>query len=490
MTKMGYPERGADRNWGYSDAFSPQGLSNARGRAWATEHFAKMEPWSLRFWYRESSEPLEHGAFSYGDYDDAPLQHPGEVQIQLDTEGHLREFAALPKQVEASVSPGTNVNWSALFSEAGLEQRKFTSSQRPWKPLFYADAYAAWDGSLPQAPDIPIRIEAAAYAGKPVYFHMTGPWNEPDAPDPDTAGRLPAPIGLSIFAAVTIASGFFVRRNVRLGRGDRRGALRLAIVFMALDTLVWVLREHHVTSLVGESRLFAMFVSTALVRAALVALFYLAMEPMIRRRWPETLIPWTRLLNGEWRDPLVGRDVLVGCAAGAAFASMNFLRAMTPQWLGEPTTDLFPNIPPAVLGPGSMLAALAEVSVGVFGSLVMLIAFFLLKSIFRKSWIATLAIAVVLEVIVIFWAVAPWPLRVQIPLIVLLFAFLSVRFGLLSMVVAFYVNTRLNGSALTFDTSAWYFPIGLINGLLIVALSCIAFRISLGGTRLLKDTED
>jgi hypothetical protein len=128
--------------------------------------------------------------------------------------------------------------------------------------------------------------------------------------------------------------------------------LRLAIVSLILSTLVWILSEHHVASAGAESRLFTMFVGTALFRAALVALFYLAMEPMIRRRWPETLIPWTRLLNGEWSDPLVGRDILVGFAVGAALASLNFLRAMTPQWLGQPTTDLFSTVPPGVLGPG------------------------------------------------------------------------------------------------------------------------------------------
>jgi len=37
---------------------------------------------------------------------------------------------------------------------------------------------------------------------------------------------------------------------------------------------------------------------------------------------------------------------------------------------------------------------------------------------------------------------------------------------------------------------AWYLPLGLITALFLLALSGIAFRISLGGTRLLKDTED
>src|SRR5687768_18051298 len=38
---------------------------------------------------------------------------------------------------------------------------------------------------------------------------------------------------------------------------------------------------------------------------------YLAGEPFVRRRWPWQVISWNRLLAGRWRDPLVGRDVLI-----------------------------------------------------------------------------------------------------------------------------------------------------------------------------------
>ena len=43
-----------------------------------------------------------------------------------------------------------------------------------------------------------------------------------------------------------------------------------------------------------------------------VWLFYLGIEPAVRRRWPQLLVGWTRLLDGRWRDPLVGRAVLSG----------------------------------------------------------------------------------------------------------------------------------------------------------------------------------
>jgi hypothetical protein len=48
----------------------------------------------------------------------------------------------------------------------------------------------------------------------------------------------------------------------------------------------------------------------------------------------------------------------------------------------------------------------------------------------------------------------------------------------------------LNTSPITFDTTAWYFPAGLVTALFVVALSFVAFRISLGGRQLLKEIDD
>src|SRR5581483_4220859 len=47
------------------------------------------------------------------------------------------------------------------------------------------------------------------------------------------------------------------------------------------------------------------------------ALVYLAFEPYFRRVYPKMLIGWTRLLSGRWRDPMIGRDILIGAAAGS-----------------------------------------------------------------------------------------------------------------------------------------------------------------------------
>jgi hypothetical protein len=57
---------------------------------------------------------------------------------------------------------------------------------------------------------------------------------------------------------------------------------------------------------------------------------------------PQLLIGWTRLLSGRVRDPLVGRDVLIGVAAGTVAALLIASRELIPRILGRPpgTPDL------------------------------------------------------------------------------------------------------------------------------------------------------
>ena len=52
---------------------------------------------------------------------------------------------------------------------------------------------------------------------------------------------------------------------------------------------------------------------------------------LLRRLWPRTLIAWTRVLSGQFNDPLVGRDVLVGILAGSLMVLASLLVIMTHE---------------------------------------------------------------------------------------------------------------------------------------------------------------
>ena len=59
-----------------------------------------------------------------------------------------------------------------------------------------------------------------------------------------------------------------------------------------------------------------MGLSMNLLAAALIWVLYVALEPYVRRRWPQTIISWTRVLNGQMRDPVVGGHILAGIFFG------------------------------------------------------------------------------------------------------------------------------------------------------------------------------
>jgi hypothetical protein len=81
----------------------------------------------------------------------------------------------------------------------------------------------------------------------------------------------------------------------------------------------------------GELVLFARGAGIAVLVAALLWLFHLALEPYVRRLRPWTLVSWTRLLEGGARDAVVGRDGLIGLAGGTVLALLGVLAA--PSWL-------------------------------------------------------------------------------------------------------------------------------------------------------------
>ena len=84
-----------------------------------------------------------------------------------------------------------------------------------------------------------------------------------------------------------------------------------------------------------NSQLFMEFLAWGLVLSCFFWVLYIALEPYVRRRWPATLVSWSRLLAGGFRDPLVGRDVLVGCLFGAFVAAIGNLGWFVPSWLGH-----------------------------------------------------------------------------------------------------------------------------------------------------------
>jgi len=73
---------------------------------------------------------------------------------------------------------------------------------------------------------------------------------------------------------------------------------------------------HYTGQLAFTSELAFVAASRASFVALMMWLYYVALEPYVRRFWPTMLITWTRLMHGKLTDPIVARDILVGLLIG------------------------------------------------------------------------------------------------------------------------------------------------------------------------------
>jgi hypothetical protein len=455
-----------------------------------------LETGAFVFWYRGSSRPLAAGNI----FSDAPPDEPwsgsvwtddpaldksGMTLVSLNPLGRLTLFVAVPPQVEKPAGAASSPDWAPLFSAAGLDPSKWPPAQPMWTPPVYGDARAAWTGSLTERPDIPMRIEAAAYRGKPVYFELIGPWTRPSRMQlhQATAGeRAFLVIFLVLLLSMLVGGAMLARRNLRLGRGDRRGASRLAALVFAASAVAWLLGAHHVSNFGAELFLFLQFLAWALLWSFFFWVLYIAMEPYVRRRWPATLVSWNRLLAGGFRDPLVGRDVLAGCLWGAFGDALWRLEWFVPSWLGHPPPRPLSGPDWQFLGARTIIAGIANtLGPWLFLAFMLLFVLVLFRVLLRKEWAAAVTWVLFFSV---FFSLG----RESVPLALVeslipnvVTVFLLRRLGLLWLVVALVFNGLLTNLPLTTQGSAWYAGLSLAGILLMAAIVFYGFYTSLGG---------
>src|SRR5207244_5835702 len=132
----------------------------------------------------------------------------------------------------------------------------------------FADERAAWEGAMPGRSDVRVRIEAAAYRGRPVSFLLIGPWTVPtrmQAVERPTAEKIGFAILFTLVIVLLAGALLLARYNVRLGRADRRGATRVAVFGVCTEMLAWLTGYHHVADLRIESLSFSALVSDAVM---------------------------------------------------------------------------------------------------------------------------------------------------------------------------------------------------------------------------------
>ena len=175
LRNLGYPDPPADEAIGYATDsdylryIDEHDRSPARWRALATP-----QPPALFFWHRQSPQRLVPiGGANIVSPLNPPNTRSGMISMTLDQTGRLVSLLAIPRQIERpqeSTSSSTKppaADWRTLLAEAGLPIAQFSPVTPQRIPPAFADARAAWEGAYPGRPDVPIRIEVAAFEGRP-----------------------------------------------------------------------------------------------------------------------------------------------------------------------------------------------------------------------------------------------------------------------------------------------------------------------------------
>ena len=488
VKKLGYSDPPVDRALGYRVAGDYFRWAEAKPKAERYQGLETGEPALIWLWYRQSPRPLVSERMSGEVFDShPPVVMSGMIGVRVDLGGRLLAFDAVPPQVDDGPPPGGEVDWAILFAEAGLDKAAFKPVEPRWTPRFFSDTRAAWEGTHPHRPDIPLRIEAAAHRGTIVSFRKIEPWTRAARMEPYRPSGRHAALRvtfLTILVLLITAGGLLARRNTKAGRGDRRGAFRLASVLFVLGMVAWVLRAHHVAEWQGEAKLLTQGTAQALLPASILWLFYLALEPYVRRFWPHTIISWTRLLGGGLQDALVGRDTLVGAVWGAGLALLFPLSALVPEWLGYGVAAPWIKYLDGFLGPSLVLGMVVAFPLNAIGlSVAALLMLLLLKLLLRHERAAAGVLALILTVIQsiemgVNSDAPPWLNGVLAGVIMGTFTALLLSYGLLSAVTGLTVANILLVFHLSTDLSSWRSGPAVDVLLVLAALVAFAFRAS------------
>jgi serine/threonine-protein kinase len=409
-----------------------------------------------------------------------PMPTPGTAHIVLDSSGQLVAWTRWPQSSSAATNKSTGAtalaiatDWSRLPVLAGLDASHLRPIEPDFVPRVFASERRAWEvtgGSL--------RVHAAALDGRVVQFDLLDGeralgWSA-SSPVSGTFGY--------VIMTMTAIAGFVAWRNVRTKRAYLSGAVVVGL-FGLVTHLVLTFDTTIPTDSNGFGMALFLVVAMAVSTALRVFLFFLALEPFARRHWPGALISWTRLLDGRFGDPAVGREVLAGTFAGFGALSLIVGIGFGLEWLGVRPWEAGPWL--GAEGLSSPIQSLCQLfhawgdSVMYAGiGLALLVA---CRGLVRRAWLGNV---LWLGLILVFTydgnpETSALGLAIGVGLLVL-----TTRLGFLSAVAFMAISAPLSAQALTLRPRDWYFASGMLNLLVLVAIVAWSYRSAVGTRRI------
>lgn len=485
LAQLGYSDPAVDTAYGYTvDDEALSQVNDGELTEEGMDRLRKGDPPVIRFWLRESPAMLvPTGLLGMVNAEDPPQNLAGMIYATFDSRHLLHSLEVVPDRDSHSELLTGEESWNALLGLAGLDPQALEETKPLWTPPHFVTETRAWVEKDPKDPDRILRVEAGAVGGRVSHLRRSRDWKDVKSHSrgnttaTSNSARLASTL---IFLLVLGAGGLLARHNLRLGRGDTKGARTLAGTVLFLGFLAWAFSAHHVSSPAEELDLLVTGLGVHLFRAAVTWLLYVALEPLVRRHWPHRLISWNRLLARRVMDPLVGRDLLVGVAFGILLGI--YISAAT--WLQqtiEGEASLSATGISSLVGSGLVLGRVASIcSNAIFGGIFVTIMIFLARLVLRRTWAAvTLAgLFMLLET-----AASTDNLWVSLPAAAVLFAvilFTLLRYGLLPLAATVLTLNLVENFPITLPPPERFLHVSAIPAAFLLILTIGAFTVSLG----------
>jgi hypothetical protein len=202
----------------------------------------------------------------------------------------------------------------------------------------------------------------------------------------------------------------------------------------------------------------------------------------VRKRWPNRIISWSRLLAGDFRDPLVGRDVLMGASVGLVIAAWQIGFYYFRSWLGD--SSLRPATEPASwhLGVENFVEAFSsQLGTPLLIGFAITFLILLLALLLRRDWLAFALGGLIFTTGLAFLGGATIPSWINAAVTASLLVFVLYRYGLLTFMASMAFLHLYITFPVTIHLTAWYATGFVIDLIIMLAVAFYAFRTSLAG---------
>ncbi|MCB9834205.1 MAG: serine/threonine protein kinase [Planctomycetes bacterium] len=456
---------------------------------------------AIAAWCRWSATPLEpENIHQIGaNLGDPPEELPGSMITLLNRDLELRKLDVyVPDDFDARDDGRVEDRLAAVLAAANLRRDEL----RPVEPVLRIplrhDRRLAFATTKAGGP----RVEVALYGDRVVGFRygkMAGErwltWDRFGARADDAPPRRRGfDFGGLVRVVIAVLALILAWRNLKARRIDPRGA-RLAALIPFSGYLV----AHLVAIQVDESGVLgildSLLLGRALGHAALhaitCAVSFMAIEPHLRRFWPRSLVGWTRLAAGRWRDPMVGREFLIGMATAIGVVGLFHLAGLVlPAWIMFRPAE-WNGALQSLGGQGLKLQQLSlDPATAIIWVLMLATVFVGLRLLFRRKLPAEILAAllpVILYLSVEARGVPAGEFAAGVVLRLVYFAtftFLLSRVGFIAAIGAVLGLQLTRSWPLTSDLGHWYAPGSLIALLVIAGLASWSARRALAGAPL------